>query len=144
MLLAEPGYMDKAHWQRLLAERQDDACLIGWVLMKTGDESLGRELIEETLTYLEETLPRYIKHADAYFTAGCHAARGDIDSALTALEVTVEHNHIGGWKFGHIWPPMRELRDEPWYIAASEKVEAELARQREAINLMYTDKDTSP
>ena len=144
MLRAEPGYSDPGQWERLLNERQSDACQIGWVLMQTGDRTLGQDLILETITYLEETLPRYIKHADRYSIQICHAALGDTDAALNAVEQNFDHNHFSDWKFTHAWPPIRELWDEPRYIEVLQKVEAELARQREVIVQMYAREGSAP
>ena len=68
--------------------------MVGWVLMNTQDEQLGRELAEEALTYLEETLPQYIEHADLYSGEVCHAALGDMEATLDSLQERVAHNHI--------------------------------------------------
>ena len=62
MLRSTPGFDDRKEWSRLIGERQEDACVMAWVFMHTGDQTLGRDLATETLTYLEETLPQYVSH----------------------------------------------------------------------------------
>jgi len=133
LLSAEPAYIDRGQWTRLFEERKDDACMVGWVLMNTQDEKLGRELVEEALTYLEETLPQYIKHADIYSSEVCYAALGDMEATLDSLQQRVAHNHINFWWALHVSPLMRSILDHPRFIELDQKVNEELARQRTII-----------
>ena len=107
--------------------------------MRTGDESMGRDLATETLTYLEETLPNYLLHADRFNSAGCYAALGDIEGALNSLEVQVNHNHISDWTFVHVWPPFKIVLDDPRFIAMDQQVKEELERQRVIVEAMYAE-----
>jgi TolB-like protein len=144
MLSAEPGYADRSQWAKLLDERLQDACVIAWVLMRTGDEALGRELLAQSITYLEDSLPQYIAHADRYTTAFCHAALGDIDATLGSMNQLVAHNHIKDWLLMKIWPPIRPVLDDPRYIALDQKVTDELARQRTTIETLAAEEDAGP
>ena len=139
MLRSTPGFTDRMEWTRLIGEWQDGACAMAWVFMRTGDESLGRDLATETLTYLEETLPNYLLHADRFNSAGCYAALGDIEGALKSLEIQVNHNHISDWSFVHFWPPLKIVHDDPRFIALDQRVKDELQRQRVIVEAMYAE-----
>lgn len=136
LLSAEPGYADRSQWARLLGERQEDACVVAWVFMRTGDEELGLELLAQSITYLEDSLPQYIAHADRYSSAICHAALGEIEASLESMNQLVADNHIKDWWLMKIWPPVRPVLDDPRYIALDQKVADELARQRAAIEAL--------
>jgi TolB-like protein len=136
MLRSEPAYADRDQWARLIEQDKQDACVVGWIMMNTQDELLGRALISQTVTFLDETLPQYVAHADRYRSAICHAALGNIEASLDALEQQVAHNHIDQWWTIRSWPPMRRILDEPRFIALDQKVSDELARQRVIIEAL--------
>ena len=140
MLRSEPAYTDRNQWARLIEQEKEDACMVGWVLMKTQDDQLGRDLIGQSITYLEETLPKYVAHADRYDSAICHAALGNIEATLDSLEQQVAHNHIDGWWSIRFWPPMRRVLDQPRFIALDQNVNDELARQRVIIETLAVQK----
>jgi len=142
MLRSEPAYSDRNQWTRLIEEDKQDACMVGWVLMKTQDDQLGRDLLSQSITYLEKTLPEYVAHADRYNSAICHAALGNIEATLDSLEQQVAHNHIGDWWEFRVWPPMRLVLDQPRFIKLDQKVNEELARQRIIIESMATQEAT--
>jgi len=142
MLRSQPAYADQNQWARLIEEDKQDACEIGWVFMKTQDGQLGRDLLAQSITYLDKTLTEYVAHADHYNSAICHAALGDIEATLGALEQQVAHNHIGDWWRIKFWPPMRLVLDHPRFIALDQKVNEELARQRIIIESIASEKST--
>lgn len=139
MLRSTPGFTDRIEWARLIGEWQNDACAMAWVFMRTGDESMGHDLATETLTYLEQALPKYLLHADRFNSAGCYAALGDLEGALKSLEVQVNHNHISNWSFVHFWPPLKIVHDDPRFIAMDQQVKEELQRQRVIVEAMYAE-----
>ena len=140
ILSYEPAYADRNQWARLLEQEKQDACVAGWILMKAQDEQLGRDLLAQSIKYLEETLPQYVAHADRYDSAICHAALGNIEATLDSLEQQVAHNHIGDWWRIRSWPPMRQILDHPRFIALDHMVNEELARQREVIESLAADR----
>ena len=144
MLSAEPGYAHSDQWARLLDERQQDACVIAWVFMNSGDDVLGLELLTHAVSYLEEELPQYIAHADRYSSAICHAALGDIDASLAAMQKTVTHNHIDPWWWIRLWPAFRPLLDDPRFVALDQQVTDELARQRAIIEAIAAEQGAGP
>jgi TolB-like protein/Tfp pilus assembly protein PilF len=144
MLDAEPGYADRNQWARLLNERQQDACVIAWVLMRTGDDALGRELLAQSISYLEDSLPQYIAHADRYSSAACHAALGDVEATLESMSQLVADNHIQDWWLMKIWPAIRPVLDDPRFVALDQKVTDELARQRATIEALAAEQGAGP
>jgi TolB-like protein/Tfp pilus assembly protein PilF len=144
MLDAEPGYADRNQWARLLNERQQDACVIAWVLMRTGDDALGRELLAQSISYLEDSLPQYIAHADRYSSAACHAALGDVEATLESMSQLVADNHIKDWWLMKIWPAIRPVLDDPRFVALDQKVTDELARQRATIEALAAEQGAGP
>jgi len=144
MLGAEPGYTDRNQWARLLNERQQDACVIAWVLMRTGDDALGRELLAQSISYLEDSLPQYIAHADRYSSAPCHAAVGDVEATLESMSQLVADNHIQDWWLMKIWPAIRPVLDDPRFMALDQKVTDELTLQRAAIEALAAEQGTGP
>jgi len=131
-LKLEPRYADREHWPAVLNEGQDDACLVGLTLARTGDEALGNDLLRYAANYWEETLPRYIEHADRLPSWECHALLGEVDQSLAALETSLDHKHAL-----HIWlwiagdPELRLVHEDPRFKAMDQRARAELARQHE-------------
>ena len=74
-------YADRSNWDRLLPLFKQDGCTAGWVLMQSGDEPIGRALIERTIDYLENESPRHIRRPERYSTALCHASLGQESQA---------------------------------------------------------------
>jgi tetratricopeptide (TPR) repeat protein len=139
MLRSYPGYYDPQQWPSLFEEGRDDACIMAWVFMHTGDQSLGRDLATDTIVYLEETLPQYIKHADRNSGVACHAVLGDKESMLRSLEIQVSHNHIGNLSVFRRSPTLESILDDPRFIALEQQVSEELERQRIVIEAMYSE-----
>jgi len=127
---AYPGLFDRAQWPTAIAEHSGDGCIVGWVLMRAGDASLGKDLIRATMGYLEQELPRYVQHADRFGLDACHVALGDNESALAAIETRVDHNHWGQWWFWRRAPMFEPLWGEPRFEAALQRIQDDLAVQR--------------
>jgi TolB-like protein len=125
-----PGLFDRAQWPTAIAERPDDGCTVGWVLMRTGDVGLGNDMIRATLSYLEGELPRYVQHADRYALDACYVALGDNERALAAIETRVDHRHWGQWWFWRRAPMFEPLWGDPRFEAALQKIQDDLAVQR--------------
>jgi tetratricopeptide (TPR) repeat protein len=69
--------LDPDQWQDSLGLYQAHGCFFAWILMNTGDEDLGRSLLQEATVFLEETLPASIEHADIYNPEICFLAAGN-------------------------------------------------------------------
>lgn len=129
----EPRYFDPERWREAIEFNASDACLAGYLMLRTGDETLGTELLSVTTEYLSEELPTYIEHADRYSIEDCLIAQGEIDGALAAIQTRFEHHHYGFWWWLRLSPLYRPLRGEPRFEAALERVEADITAQREAL-----------
>jgi len=118
--------------------------MIAWVLMRTGDDALGRDLLAQSIAYLEDSLPQYIAHADRYPSAPCHAALGDVEATLDSMSQLVADNHIQNWWRMKIWPAIRPVLDDPRFVALDQKVTNELARQRVTIETLAAEQGAGP
>jgi TolB-like protein/Tfp pilus assembly protein PilF len=142
-LKVDPRYLDREQWFDILNGGATDVCTVGLTLVRTGDESLGNELLRYAADYWENTLPRYVQHADRWGSFLCHAYLGDIEKSLTALETALEHKHaLGYWTYLATNTELGLLRDSPRFQAMDIKARAELARQRE--NLARMEAETGP
>jgi hypothetical protein len=136
MLSPVRPYNDVNQWPELMTEFGDDACEIAWVLMKTGDEELARNLLIYTVAYLEEELPKHIEHGDRHGVTACHAALGDKEATLASLEDYVEHGHLADWAYLRLWPPYEFLLDNPRFIELNSQVNQSIAAQASTVEKM--------
>jgi len=134
---AMPGMFDREQWRAAIEKRPDDGCFVGWIMVLTGDEQLGGDLVRTSLDYLEQELPRYVEHADRYSVEACYMALGDMDKALSAIETRVSHGHWAQWWFMRKMPLYEPLWGEPRFEAAMQKIEDGLVVQR--ANLAETE-----
>lgn len=139
--IASPLLFDRAT-QRAGIEQKSNGCVVGWLMMQTGEDSRGRELIAMTLDYLENELPNYIEHADRYSYETCYLVRGENEKALQAIETHVAHGHIAHWWIDIRMPWFEPLRGEPRFEAALQKIHDTIALQRE--NLARIDAEAGP
>ncbi len=140
IFIGASDFSKRDNWDRLLAQFKQDACIAGEVLIRSGDEALGRELLGRAVRYLEEELPRYIEHPERYTTAACHASLGDADRALDGLERLLEGRHYWSWRVLAQWPPIKALNDRERFAALQARFEAEMDRQREALIPLHEER----
>ena len=127
--IAEPAYFDPTQWRTAIERNVGHGCGVAYVLMRTGDEEMGRNLLSMTISYLENELPNYVDHAPMY-DQGCYAVAGDVEKALETLELTVAHGHTGGWWFWSKLPQMELLRGEPRFEALMQTIRENGAAMR--------------
>jgi TolB-like protein/Flp pilus assembly protein TadD len=133
-LSAVPGWLEPDQWQDLLYRYAENGCIVAWVLMNTGDEDLGRRLLQQSTVYLEETLPTADEHADGHAPELCDLTAGNKNKALQSIETQLAHNHLTYWDDYHQLPIYDLIRFEPRYQAAVQERERRIAAQREVIN----------
>jgi TolB-like protein/Tfp pilus assembly protein PilF len=132
LLRVDPRYADRQQWPYILNEGWNKVCVVGLTLARTGDETLGNDLLRYAANYWEETLPRYIKHADRWPSFECHAYLGDAEQSLAALEKSLNHKHVlRKWVWIASNPELSLLHEDPRFKAMDQRARAELARQRE-------------
>jgi tetratricopeptide (TPR) repeat protein len=137
-----PGWMIPEQWNALINQYPKDACIVSWLLIRTGDEPLGRRLLDEASQFLEQDLPAVMEHADTYWPEMCQAARGDFEKALASMETQINHNHLMYWKLGSRMPLFDPLRDDPRFIAIQQEYERKIAVQSAEIDAMRAEAGT--
>lgn len=129
--ISDPEFFDRARWREGIEDKVEQACRVGDILRRTGDEETGLELLLLATTYLEEELPQYIDHADREDIEWCYLALGQQEKAIEAIEKRVDHGHGFSWFFMRKAPQYEPLWGTPRFEAVMQKIEAELAGQRE-------------
>ena len=134
--IAEPRFYDRSAFRAAIEQQTSQGCTNAWIMMHTGDEEMGEELLDMTIKYLEEELPQYIDHADRFGYELCYVLQGDIEKSLQAFETRVAHGHISGWWFFSQAPWFEPLRGEPRFEAALQQIRDRVALQRENLARM--------
>jgi TolB-like protein len=128
--IAEPRFFDPEQWRAAIETLPEDACFAGILLLRTGDEELGQQLLERSVDYLQNELPRYIEHADRYDVESCLLALGRKEAALAGIETRVSHGHLHQWWLWRRWPSYEPLWGDPRFEALMAGIEQDIAAQR--------------
>jgi TolB-like protein len=140
--LAEPRFFDRLTFRAAIEQQSTQGCLNAWLMMRTGDEELGRELLDMTIAYIEDELPQYVDHADRFDFTGCYLASGDNEKAISAFETWADHGHISGWWINTNLPWFEPIRGEPRFEAAMQSIRDRMATQKE--KLAQIDAEAGP
>jgi tetratricopeptide (TPR) repeat protein len=132
-LSTNPNWLDKGKWRDMISVNAANACVFSWLLLSTGEQPLGKQLLEDTTHYLEIELAAVNEHVDGQLPEICYLAAGDKEKALASIETQLQHNHLFGWNFIHKMPMYDLIRNEPRYLAAFQERERRIAVQREAL-----------
>ena len=135
-LAANPGWLDPAQWERLIPGNYRYPCMFSWILMNTGDQELGADLLRQTTIFLDETLPAAMQHAHAWSPEICYLTSGDTEKALDAIEIALAHGHLYWRDLIFRMPMYDQIRDEPRFQAVVAERERRIAIQREAVAQM--------
>ena len=129
--ISTPGFFEPDAQRAAIAEKPQLACVVGYALRRTGDEELGKLLIESTIDYGLNELSRWVRHADQRIDLPvCQAAAGRMEEALEALETRFSSGGYQGWMFYRDLEPFEPLLGDPRFEALMQDVEAEMDRQR--------------
>jgi TolB-like protein len=131
----QPEWLDPEQWDYLIDINTGWACNVGWTLLNTGDEALGRGLIEKSVAFMD-ALPGFVEHADSNGQDTCYLAAGQADKALKVIETQLAHNHLFWMELNSRMPMYESIRYAPRYQAVLEERGRRLAEQREAIAQM--------
>ncbi|GMR15512.1 MAG: hypothetical protein BMS9Abin30_1142 [Gammaproteobacteria bacterium] len=130
---ANPGWLNPDQWERLIQENPRYPCMFSWILINTGDEVMGADLLQQTTTFLDVALPAALEHADRWSPEICYLTSGDTEKALRSIETQLAHGHLY-WRDLFFRLPMYDLiRDEPRFLAVIKERERRIAIQREAV-----------
>ena len=116
--------------------------MMAYVMSRTGEEKLSNDLLNMTLSYLENELPGYVEHADRYFYEGCYLISGEYDKALDQLEVSFAHGHSSGWWMWTNFSLFDPLRGTPRFEAMMQNLLETAATQR--ANLARMEVEAGP
>jgi len=141
---ANPGWLDPEQWDRLIQSKLLYPCVFSWILINTGDEKLGNDLLRQTTAFHEETLPAALEHADIWMPDICYLISGDNEKALNSIETQLEHNHLYRRDLIYRFPMYDQIRDEPRFRAVVEERERRIAIQREKVAQMNAKQSPVP
>ncbi len=117
-----------------IEEQTENACNIGYVLVKTGDPELGRALVEDTIAFANSTLAEESIH----FPWGgnlhhCYAITGDWDKSLEIMQTLFDHGHHISWWERNFLEYYDPLRGDPRFESLMQQISDEMARQRQSL-----------
>jgi TolB-like protein/DNA-binding winged helix-turn-helix (wHTH) protein/Tfp pilus assembly protein PilF len=133
------GLADPGQWGSLVKTygRMPGSCLAAAILVETGDQALGDELLLQSLHYREVILPTLMEDTDfGSDLVICYLVSGAYEQALGFYERRVAHGHIlDWWELRHLpwWEPVRE---NPRFLALVQRIESLLSEQRYLIEQM--------
>jgi TolB-like protein len=129
--LNEPEFFDPATFRDAIERQTTQGCIVGWLMMQTGEEAQGQQLIDMTLNYVENELPTYVDDADRFGSETCYLVTGDFEKAISTFETVVAHGHINAWWILTQLPWYEPIRGEPRFEAAMQSIRDKMAVQRE-------------
>jgi tetratricopeptide (TPR) repeat protein len=141
---ANPGWLDPEQWDRLIQSKLLYPCIFSWILINTGDEKLGNDLLRQTTAFHEETLPAAFEHTDIWVPDICYLTNGDNEKALNSIETQLEHNHLYRRDLIYRYPMYDQIRNEPRFRAVVEERERRIAIQREKVAQMNAEQSPVP
>ncbi len=132
-LTTTPAWLQADQWSQLIEKYPDQACIVAWVFMQTGNEELGISLQQQTLSFHEQILSATHEHVDMFLTDVCYLAAGDTEKAITSITTQVEHGHLFLLDQAHAMPMYDPIREDPRYLAAMAEREQIILEQRSAL-----------
>ena len=134
--IVEPRYWNRASWRAAIEKDSGLGCTIANTMLHTGDEEMAHDLLRVVITYMETELPNYLDDADRFINIGCYVAVGELEKALDAFEVQVDHGHYAFWWSWMNAPMVKPLHGNPRWEAAMAKIHKRNAQQREILARM--------
>jgi len=128
---SDPLFFDDA--SRLPAIRRDPlmACWSGFAMLQTGAATAGRALIDGSIDFLVNELPKHVEHADRWGLEVCQASAGQHEAALRTIEQQVAHRHLEGWFFWERHNQFKPLWNDPRFLSITAGIRQQMAKQRE-------------
>ncbi|MCP4045006.1 MAG: tetratricopeptide repeat protein, partial [Gammaproteobacteria bacterium] len=135
-LSVEPRWLEPDQWPGLMGSDfwgHQTGCIVAWLFLNTGDQELGSALLEQTIDYVEDSMPLVSEHHDQFFPETCYLTYGDTEKALLSIETQLAHNHLNDWYIVHQMPMYDQIRFDPRYQAVLAERERRISVQRENI-----------
>ncbi len=138
LLEYQPFVTDRAQWQKEFIAKNRINCEYAGILIATGDQALGRDLLQlfmQELKAATSTQPADYDQSIQWIT--CHLVDGAYEKALDILDQETARGRLiyDWWDWGKL-PWWKQLEDNPRYITLMGRIEAMLAEQRELLNEM--------
>ena len=135
----EPQLWDRETWGQAYKKSISLSCTVAWIMMGTGDETPGRELLATVLAYYETELPNYLDYPERYDATVCYLLAGDTDKALSLVELQVENGFYYSWWQRVRHPMLQQLRSEPRFVKVEQQLDEMQAQQRENVRRMEAE-----
>jgi len=135
-LQAEPDWLHPEAWKNLIPNDFSGGCLVAWVLLHSGKEDLGRQLLDKAMVFQEQQLPAAVEHPDRFNADVCYLAAGHQDKALEVMATQVADGQIFSWVRWHRMPVYDPIRLDPRYLSLLEQRKQLIETQRQAIEKM--------
>jgi TolB-like protein/Flp pilus assembly protein TadD len=137
---ANPQFFDPQTWRAAIEQKAAMGCAVGYVMARTGNAEQGRALVDETLAYLKNELPRYVEHAAAQSNRHhCHAIRGEYDETLAVAQTLLDHGHLAFWWDLRSLDYFEPLQGEPRFETLIRRIEDVMAAQRAELDRLEAD-----
>ena len=91
---------------------------------------MGRDLLQQTIQFLEYELPNYVQNSERYSIATCFESNGQTEKALDALQLQVDRGFINDWWWMKISSIFKPLHDNPRFKEILDQIEREVENQR--------------
>ena len=146
MLQFRPFVADRELWQQEITDKERFNCEYAGILIGTGDESLGRDLLNLIIRNLEA--PSSGQEPDIRRSGElclCYLVEGSFDKALDTLDrETADGRLLDEWWYLGKMPWWEQLKDNPRYNALEIRIETMLAEQRALVSEMDQSGDVVP
>lgn len=146
MLRFQPFVADRELWQQEITDKERFNCEYAGILIATGDESLGQDLLKLFIRNLEfpnSGQKPYIGRSGELCV--CYLVEGSFDKALDILDrETSEGRLLDEWWYLGKMPWWEQLQSNSRYIALEIRIETMLAEQRELLSEMVKSGNLAP
>ena len=139
--IANPNFFDRANWRSAIELSPGEGCVIAYVYSRSGEETLGADLLAMTLSYMENELPNYVNHADRYAYDICYMVTGDYDKAMDAMETSFEHGHHSQWWILSNLSVFDPIRDTDRFRNLMQRIEDDATTRRANLARMTAEVD---
>jgi TolB-like protein/DNA-binding winged helix-turn-helix (wHTH) protein/Tfp pilus assembly protein PilF len=138
MLKFETWITDRERWQQATTDIAFIPCEYVGVLIESGDEVLGRELLQFFMDYIEaRTSAGNVDEIDLLRRARCYMFAGEIEQTMDLLGSEVAQGHlIDNWYDWSQEPWFSRLEDTPRYATILGTIHSVLAEQRALLKEM--------
>ena len=142
---ANPGFFALESQGQQLKDDVGDACFAGFLLLRTGSVELGQALLDRTLAFIDEELPRYAADPEQWGRRShCLAIRGRYDEALAVITRSFDRGNFEGWREYRALEYFEPLYGDPRFESLMTRVEDEMARQRASLDRLEAEEATGP